>query len=272
MKCTPMIIRSAAVASLLALIACGGAQLATQTSSDVFVPQIEPPSLHVGGCFDPSASVDPTLVSAGLDALAAAIREVPVAGEQAAGARMPVAGLDIALRQVSSNSLSSVGDELITVKIPGVPGLVDPPDPAEFATFPEKNRLWRQAQDEADHAMEQARAARTELLADLSALKLTEGGSEIAGCLTALRDSFPVGVEIVAVLVSDLQQTGKPQIRGDYSGMRLLVGHTCTDVDACAQAESEWGPLLEEMGVASVGFVSIGQLDDELRRLLEVES
>ena len=151
--------------------------------------------------------------------------------------------------------------------MPAVPGLVARPDPAEYQTYAERNVSWQAASVSVEASSVEAAAARERLLTALGSIDVAAGGSEIAGCVTALRDSFPAREPLVAVIVSDLEQVGTPQIRGDYGHVNVVVAHSCPTVERCDATEAEWRPVFEAMGAASATFVPIGQLGNELDRL-----
>lgn len=269
---------SLAVLSLMAgvvMASCApgqGNEPAAAASSAGYQPSIEAATENMGTCADASASNDTALVLSGLDGVAAALRMQPVPDiGQGDHARDPVPGLNVLVREVSSNSMTSPADQLVAAHLPGVPGLIDPPDPADFESFAERKSLWSAAQARSDAAASEAAAAGDDLMQQFAALQLTEGGSEIAGCLTALRDFFAAGEEVIAVVISDMQQVGVPQLHGDFSHMHVVVAHACVTAAQCDQSEADWRTVFADIGVASVVFVSVNQVDDELVRLLEVK-
>ncbi len=246
----------------------GGEQAAAASSYD---PTIPPDEVNLGGCLDGSGSMDPAVVTTSLDAITAALRDTPIPAAAPAGARDPVPGLNLVIRQVSASSFGSMEDELLSVTIPGVPGITEPPRAEEYATFAAHSPVWRKANELATALTEQAAESRSEILDDLSAVRLTSAGSEIGGCITAIRDSFPAGAPVLVVVVSDLDQTGVPQMRGDYSNLRILVAHACTEAGRCDESQEGWSSVFSQLGLQSADFITIRQLAGELSRRLETQ-
>lgn len=244
-----------------------GGAIGVEPSS--YEPALSPSIAHLGVCADPSASVDPAFLDAAMDGLADVVRDLPLPSEST-GASEAVPGLDIVVRQVSSGSFGSADDELIRIEIPGIPGLVAAPDSAEYETFPERSRRWREASDERAAAAERAASERELLLQQLSGMSVEGRGSEIAGCITALRDSFPGGAEVTIVLATDLDQTGEPQLRGDYANVGLLVVHWCSDASDCDSQQAEWRSVFDQMDLRTADFTTVSRLPADLATMLEV--
>ena len=233
----------------------------------LYAPTVAAVTAQVGVCLDGSDSNDQTQVIAGVDVFADFVRAA-TATDGGVDARVPADGLDVAVRKVSVSSFSSGADELLRETVPAVPGLLARPDPAEYQTYAERNGSWKAAAAGVEASSLEAAAAQERLLTALGSIDVASGGSEIAGCVTALRDSFPAREPLVAVVVSDLEQVGSPQIRGDYGHVNVIVAHTCPTVERCDATEAEWRPVFDAMGVASATFVPIGQLGNELARLI----
>ncbi len=261
----------AAVLPIGLTTACGGTESDAAVVEAPYSATIDAPTAQIGACIDGSDSNDPAQVTAANDQLAAAMRALTPFAPTSEGARSPEVGIDLVVRQVSAASFATAEDQLLAVQVPAVEGLVEPPDPADYKTYADRNAEWASASAQVESLATQAASAREDMLDSLAALRPGSGGSEIAGCLTALRDSFPPSTRMVAVLVTDLEQVGTPQIRGDYSQIDVVVAHTCATAERCDATEADWRPVFDQLGVASVVFTPVGQLQDQLIPLLEVQ-
>jgi hypothetical protein len=156
--------------------------------------------------------------------------------------------------------------------IGGFPGLLHEPDAAAFEVFAEHDALWRLARLERDAAVEVSNRNRADFLNDFSALTFDNHGSEVAGCVTALRDSFAADADVHVFLLTDLQQRGAPQVRGAYSRVRVVVAHICSsDASICDQQETDFKDLLLQLDISNSSFVTVSQVQAEVEAVLVIQ-
>lgn len=263
------------LALLLLLLPSCGAQTATDstTTGAGYRPLIAPQSsVNIGVCVDGSASTDQAWVASGLTNIANAFGASSPRNSDASAASRPVPPTHIVVRQISSRSSTSSSDELFNFVIGGFPGLLEEPDAAAFDVFAENDALWRLARAERDAAVEVSSRNRADFLKEFSTLKFENSGSEVAGCVTAVRDSFAADADVHVFLLTDLQQRGAPQVRGAYSKVHVVAAHICSsDASICDQQETDFKDLLVQLAVRNSSFVTVSQLQAEVEKVLVIQ-
>ena len=199
---------------------------------------------------DGSLSSVPSFSSAEKSRLQQAVRqwspETPVTAEGVP----PRPGLQLSVRQVLTDSYASSAASL-TLEIPAVPGLVARPD-ATDAGFVEADRQWQSAKKQYETDSAAAAAAASKASAALEHYRLERQNSEISGCVSALAQTV-TGSSRLLILVSDLKQTGQPQIAGDMSGTSVLIVQACGGSAAkCTNLANDWTSRLKSQGAAAV--------------------
>lgn len=218
-------------------------------------------TIAFGMCPDPSGSMDRRIVTAAIRAVADTLTDwVPTSGDPRGG-RPGTPGLELHLRQVGTASFGPGGEVLAGAisPVPAIPARPEVTDP-DFVTA---NRAWRDAVAAADAAAAQVRVASAALAARVRQVTLTRGGSEIAGCVSALAQTLPAGLRRILV-VSDLVQIGQPQIAGDLTGTDVLVVHQCRVATACDGQEREFATSLSARGAASIRFIRPERAGDDV--------
>ena len=262
------------LALLLLLLSACGAQTTEPTTTDAgYHALIAPPSsVNIGVCVDGSASTDQAWVASGLTNISNAFGASSSPNLDAAAASRPVPATHIVIRQISSRSSTSSSDELLNFVIGGFPGLTQEPDVSAIEVFAEHDALWRLARRERDAAVEVSNRNRVEFLSQFSSLKFENHGSEVAGCVTALRDSFAADADVHVFLLTDLQQRGVPQVRGAYSQVQVVVAHICSsDASICDQQETDFKDLLLQLDIRNSSFVTVSQLQAEVEKVLVIQ-
>lgn len=272
----------AAGLTLAALSGCGGTQPASPVQVDEWTADTPAGALtQLGVCVDGSASVNPATVTAGVDAVASAIRAVAPPSKTAAGPGgtateladatdgLPATdGLRLLARRVSASSYGSVEDILVDGMLQPLPGLRPQPAVGDYATYPQRMSRWEPARDRAEQDRAEVDRQRVALLDQLARTDFAGSGSEIGGCITALRDDFSPHDRVVIVVLSDLDQVGEPQLGGDYHHVELVVVPDCTEFAVCEERRAQWQAVFDELGVKTAEFTSIGRLADVLTERL----
>lgn len=215
-------------------------------------PTIPAPTEEIGFCLDPTLSTAPAFahdtqqlvagIVAGWAARAQAV--------QSTAASAPQPGLDLWMRQVTTNSYDTSNTDL-HVQIGAVPGLtarLAATSPDFLADDPAWVAARTTVRTDAAAALRSAIWAAGEIRSWPLA---TLGNSDIAGCESALAQTVPTPNRII--VASDLEQNEPPQIAGDLHHTQVLVIQPCNGTaSACTGLAARFRTLLARRGARSI--------------------
>lgn len=233
----------------------------------------ELPPDQVGVCVDASASVNPAVVAAASNSLSTlGSKLAPLPSQITSERGYPGSpSTHLVLRQVATAALG-LENEVQHLRLPGVPALSPEPTVNDgLEIYRDGTEAWAEASSVVEVTIERATEARSALKSELESIEFRDAGSEIVGCLTALAETFDPAQEMDLFLVSDLDQRGEPQARGNLTNARVRVLHDCQDVGVCEQQQTSLRSLLEQLGVAAdrLTFSSPSRLSIELDAALK---
>ncbi len=213
------------------------------------------PVKNLGLCLDPSQSMDPLVVGQSVDAVRHLVDAWALPSlDSATSGLEPTAGLSVVVRQISGGSYGDVSTQLVNGAVPAVSGLTSQPA-LNRDSYLDTAEVWRRARQQVEIEISEAQAKLEDVRHQLSALAVEPGDSEIAGCVSALVESFPPGTPITLVVVSDLVQSSPPQLAGDFSTVEMIVVHHCVDAATCQELRQEWEQQWSGLGLQSVSYV-----------------
>jgi hypothetical protein len=217
--------------------------------------------------------VDPSGSNGGPGAARASLRLVAGIVQHWAGARpapyqatFGTPGLDLTIRQISTNSYSPAA-ELVHIVVPAVPGLRPRPTDASntlaMTGWADSARqilaTWNTANQSAVLAGRRINAA-----------TLQSTNSEIAGAVSSMAAVLPKGAPRTVVIISDLLQDGAPpQVSGNLSGTTVIAFQTCNiGANACIQAAHNLRALTTRLHAARMVTARVETVSADLAAAL----
>jgi len=193
--------------------------------------------LTLGACVDPTASIVSSFaveirrdLAQAVAGLAPAPGRLPTNTVSGGGpVTQPQAGVDLTVREVTTNSYSSVlGRYTTTVTVPPVPGLAYPRPSPSARDYLQRLRAWSAGYAAVATARQAARKAAAPGAAAIARMHLDRAGwSGISACVSALLTTVPPGGRHTYLLASDLQQNVAPQLIGSFHGAPMVIIQTC---------------------------------------------
>lgn len=192
--------------------------------------------LTLGACIDPTASIGGSFAAAIRRDLAQAVGSLaPPPGKLPTNAisggpvTSPQAGVNLTVRQVTTNSLSTtLGSDTRHLLVPAVPGLARSRPGPGARDYLSQLRTWTAGYERVAAARTAAQRGAAAGSAAITGMPLDRSGwSGISACISGLLTTIPPGGKRSYLLASDLQENVAPQLAGSFHGAPLVIIQTC---------------------------------------------
>lgn len=232
------------------------------------MPSVTNPAklLTLGACIDPTASIVSSFARSIRGDLAQAVGslappegKLPTNTISGGPVTPPQAGVNLTVRQVTTDSLSSTLSAYTrSVVVPPVPGLTrSRPEPSARAHVSQL-RTWTVGYQSVAAARAAARHAAAAGAATIAGMPLDRRGrSGISACMSGLLTTVPSGGAHSYLLASDLQENVTPQLAGSFHGRPLVIIQTCDTGNAayCQRLLNRFSRMMRRLDVGPITVV-----------------